>query len=45
MKIRKRKIFVNCLVVGPFGLFVPYALAFMKWWLIMKSEKKKSWDG
>ena len=37
-----KKEFVNCLVVGPFGLFVPYVLAFTEWWPIMKREKKKA---
>ncbi len=37
-----KKEFINCLVVGPFGLFVPYVLAFTEWWPIMKREKKKA---
>jgi len=37
-----KKEFVNCLVVGPFGLFVPYVLAFTEWWPLMKHEKKKA---
>lgn len=39
---KAKKEFVNCLVVGPFGLFVPYVLAFTEWWPIMKREKKKA---
>ena len=39
-----KKEFVNCLVVGPFGLFVPYVLAFTEWWPLMKHKRKKPWN-
>ena len=39
---KAKKEFINCLVMGPVGLFVPFVLAFKEWWPIMKREKQKA---
>ena len=39
---KARKEFFNCLFVGPFGLFVPYYMAFRYWLPKMRQAKKEA---
>ena len=39
---KAKKEFINCLVYGVIGLFVPFVLAFTEWRPIMKREKQKA---